>query len=143
MTPQDELVERLNKVRWDFNGELCAEAATALTSLIAERDGLAEQLRVSDLEGNHAFALAVDDPGKNPPILWKDRALAAEAQVKAARELVDGLNVTDQELARINNMCVGFDGDVKIWAKMLQNLAVFAISARTALSLDTNKGDGK
>ena len=108
------------------------EAAAALTSLIAERDELLEYASTSTsskLEAANSVLLG--------------QLAAAEAQLKAARELADGLNVTDQELVRINNMCVGFDGDVKIWAKMLQKLAVFAISARTALSLDTNKGDAK
>ena len=136
MSAQDELglVERLRAHADDCERlsmpegrpALSREAAATLTSLIAERDGLAK---------------------------WKDQLLldekaqrlareAAEAQLKAAREASEALNVTDAELVRIHNMCTGFDGDVKIWSKMLHKLAVFAIAARTALYLDSNKGDG-
>lgn len=62
------------------------EAADALAAKDAEIAELREQLRVSDLEGEHAFALAVDDPGKNPPVTWKSRAEAAEARANAALE---------------------------------------------------------
>ena len=122
--------------------ETMAEAAAALTSLIAERDGLRAENNTLVMKELMGWVQSINNEHDQRASRFRARALAAEAQLKTARELADGLNVTDQELVRINNMCVGFDGDVKIWAKMLQKLAVFAISARTALSLDSNKGDG-
>lgn len=59
-------------------------------------------------------------------------AVPSEEELEALRDL----NVTDEELLRIRNSCEGIDGDVKIWAGMLQKIVdhVRDLRSRAALS---------
>jgi hypothetical protein len=72
-------------------------------------------------------------PGDSDVLDVIDALAESERLLAEARALSEALNVTDAELVRINNMCVGHDGDVKIWAKMLHKLAVFALAARASI----------
>lgn len=78
--------------------------------------------------------------GKGEPGNWNGAEPArryvetAEAERDALRKALDevDLPVTDQELVRLNNMCVSTDGEVKISVKMLHLLATHAIAFRAA-----------
>ena len=85
-----------------------SQAAAALTSLIAERDGLREKVDLWKATAS-AEAEAMEDQ--------KARAIAAEAQLKAARDVIE-------------------------WASRQQRKPYGVTVAIDSLSLDTNKGDG-
>lgn len=121
-----------------------SEAATALTSLIAERD----EARTLVAEANNSLygsqgyfhslnggafdkyhlATGIENLKSNSRKEWR-RAEAAEAQLKAAREALNNI----REL----NMS-GVDDAGHRWA----NSDLIEQEIVTALSLDTNKGDG-
>jgi len=103
------------------------EAASQLAAVTAERDALA---KVIDPEDNRPALMA--------RIIMRsiERQIdleAAEAQLKAAREVVASLNVNDEELLSIRNRCEK-DGDIKIWAKMVQRIVDNTRSMRAALN---------
>lgn len=77
----------------------------ALQAMQARAEKAEEALRVSELEGDAAFALAVDDPGKNPPVTWKSRAEAAEARAQTASTgWADALNDLEAAEARAKEL---------------------------------------
>jgi hypothetical protein len=99
------LIERLKAsaahcemINAPYAASACREAAASLQAMRARAEAAEEALRVSELEGDAAFALAVDDPGKNPPVTWKSRAEAAEARLK---ELEGALDERERELSEI------------------------------------------
>lgn len=105
-----EVVERLRKLT-SPDAEMLSDGyrlteiiklnpADALQAMQARAEAAEEALRVSELEGDAAFALAVDDPGKNPPVTWKSRAETAEARVK---ELEEVLAYAEKGLDMIHN----------------------------------------
>lgn len=68
----DDLVASLR--RQDDDHPMFGEAADRIEHLMGRVRELERDIEISDAEGVHAYALAVDDPGKNPPVLWKDVA---------------------------------------------------------------------
>lgn len=127
MTPADNLEAGA--------GDLVEELARAARSSRRQAESAIRQGGVTAVLGEaYALGRAAD---------LHDKAAAQLAAVTAdnarLRDAIADLNVTDQELVRIHNMCTGFDGDVKIWAKMLHKLAVFALAARAALSQEAPK----
>ena len=96
------------------------EAAAALTSLIAERDGLRELVSSSEADRYRSCSELLE------------RALAAEAQLKAARGHIEQLS---ELLKIIKEAWVDYD---HVYSISVHEADEFL----AALSLDTNKGDG-
>lgn len=135
----DDLVSNL--LKWagvldipsgNFVNEDLREAAARILALEAERDGLKKKVNKLHRRAIHAEALS--EKQQKLARIERSAAEAAEARIAELEEALNGLNVTEQELVRIHNMCTGVDGDVKIWSKMLHKLTVFAICARQALT---------
>jgi hypothetical protein len=136
MTPTSEVVARLEQAialgtAIGARGQhptniynVAADALALISSLVAERDAALDH----DWVARPAFETAIGEAYE-----FRTRALTAERLLAEARAASEALNVTDQELVRINNMCVGHDGDVKIWSKMLHKLAVFAMATRASI----------
>lgn len=91
-----DIVERL---RWWGAKRLAPKTMADLPADCAEAAAEIERLR-TELE--HFYKLAVDDPGKNPPTFWKDRADAAE---KRCSELAEhGQNFANQVRAVVYHL---------------------------------------
>jgi hypothetical protein len=60
---------------------------------------------------------SADAEGQSPPEPgWNEAIEGLQAELRG------GLNVTDEELLRIRNECEGNDHEMRIWARMLQEL---------------------
>ena len=108
----NELVERLRAYAGEHPNDYRNRAADALTSLMAERDG----------------AIAERDKAQDIGIKSIKRAQDAYRQsVASARHLANIIRAYDENS--------GHEPSVSVLARAIDE-------ARTALSLDTNKGDG-
>jgi len=56
----------------------------------------ADEIERLQTELEHFYALAVDDPGKNPPTFWKDRVAALAKALEVTPEMINrALAATD------------------------------------------------
>lgn len=62
---------------------------------------------------------------------------------EVAAELRDGLSVTDSELLHIRNSCEGKDGDIRIWARIVQMLVDHIRRLRALQSPAQNQESGE
>ena len=119
----NELVERLQSRKGEAitrTEKLMDEAAAALTSLIAERDGAADT--------SMRIALKYADAAERVSSLYT-RAIAAETKLKAATEALTSLLIWTK-----------FELGPELASK--QPWALVIANSEAALSLDSNKGDG-
>jgi len=96
-----------------FERDLWENAARIFEEQIKRLD---EEQKRLETELNHFYGLCVDDPGKNPPLFWKD---VAADQKTLIRELLNALwgVVTDEDELGYDKQKIAHDALVRAKAK--------------------------